>query len=620
MVYSSRHQTVAQELAAALQVDRRFVTLRIVLFLIAVLLACICLGDTGVAWPWVLVPLGLLLALLPLHNRILKRQTRLERLSDFFRMCLDRSQHQWTERPVDGSEFAADHHPWSQDLDLFGRGSLFQMLCECRTGPGRQRLAEWMTTVPTAETIRVRQERTAILRQRLDLRESLASISHDQEWNDSEALLRNWAGEPAVLVPRWIVAASLLIGVATLPVVVLISTDQLPVSALLLLAVLQAPLIGLTRTQIRRTAAAMDAVDSALLQLAEVIRVFESEPFRQDSLLELQRGLATEHGTASREIAGLSRLTRWLNQSLRNQFFSPIAWMGGLLVLLTARMELWRQRSGRHVADWIRTCAEFEATVSMAAWNFEHPEFAVPELTADRCFDAEQLGHPLISSKVRVVNDVVLTAQAPLILISGSNMSGKSTLLRSVGCNLVLMHCGGVVVASRLRSCPFRIGTAMRVSDSLQDGRSLFMNVVDRLRMVVELTRGDQPVLFLLDEILQGTNSYDRRLGAEAVIRMLIDRGALGMVTTHDLALTRIVETLEGRAMNQHFEDTVVDDRMTFDYRLKPGVVTRSNALHLMRLMGLDVADAVSDVESAEDQHDAPSQQKPPAKSADSAG
>jgi DNA mismatch repair ATPase MutS len=175
------------------------------------------------------------------------------------------------------------------------------------------------------------------------------------------------------------------------------------------------------------------------------------------------------------------------------------------------------------------------------------------------------------------------------MLISGSNMSGKSTLLRSVGTNLVLAYCGARINGESLQSFPFQIGTAMRVSDSLQEGRSLFFSVVQRLKAVVDLTTKDRPVLFLLDEILSGTNSHDRRRGAEAVIRSLVSRGGLGMVTTHDLALTQIVETMDGQAFNMHFEDQVVDGTMTFDYQLRDGVVQRSNAIELMRMMGLDV-------------------------------
>jgi DNA mismatch repair ATPase MutS len=264
--------------------------------------------------------------------------------------------------------------------------------------------------------------------------------------------------------------------------------------------------------------------------------------------------------------------------------------MGGLLVQLTDRLEHWRDQHGEDVARWLSTTAEFEALISIAAWRFDHPQYCTPVISETAAvFESEQLGHPLLKSDQCVRNDVLLTADLPLMLISGSNMSGKSTLLRSVGTNLVLTFCGAVVNADRLTTYPFQLATAMRISDSLQEGRSLFYSVVQRLKSVVDLTRQPRTVLFLLDEILHGTNSHDRRRGAEGVIRSLIAQHAMGIVTTHDLALTQIVDSMEGRGVNKHFEDTVVDGKMSFDYQLRDGVVTRSNAIELMRMMGLDV-------------------------------
>jgi DNA mismatch repair ATPase MutS len=203
--------------------------------------------------------------------------------------------------------------------------------------------------------------------------------------------------------------------------------------------------------------------------------------------------------------------------------------------------------------------------------------------------DGRQLGHPLLPNSACVRNDVRLGEDLRLILVSGSNMSGKSTLLRTIGTNVVLALSGAPVCAESLRLSPMQVGTAMRIQDSLQDGKSLFYSVVSRLKMVVDLSHEDRPLLFLLDEILQGTNSHDRRVGAEGVIRKLVEVGTLGLVTTHDLALTEIVDSLNGQAKNCHFEDQLINGKMTFDYTIRPGVVQKSNALELMRLLGLDV-------------------------------
>ncbi len=205
------------------------------------------------------------------------------------------------------------------------------------------------------------------------------------------------------------------------------------------------------------------------------------------------------------------------------------------------------------------------------------------------CFEAEGLGHPLMPEAKCVPNDVRLGGEIRLLIVSGSNMSGKSTLLRTVGLNTVLAWAGAPVRANHLKISPLKVGASIRVQDSLQDGRSRFYAEITRLREIVRLAEGGETTLFLVDELLSGTNSHDRRIGAGAIVRMLLDRGALGMITTHDLALAEIAAGLEGRAVNVHFVDSLEDGQLHFDYKLLPGIVERSNALDLMRSVGLEV-------------------------------
>jgi DNA mismatch repair ATPase MutS len=199
------------------------------------------------------------------------------------------------------------------------------------------------------------------------------------------------------------------------------------------------------------------------------------------------------------------------------------------------------------------------------------------------------MGHPLLPADRCVRNDVTLVGDKQLLIISGSNMSGKSTLLRTVGTNTVLGLSGAPVCAKRLRLSPLAIGASIRLQDSLQEGSSRFYAEILRLRQIADLSQGESPALFLLDEILHGTNSHDRGIGAEAVVRNLLENGAIGMITTHDLALTQVAEALAPRAANVHFQDHLEDGEIAFDYRMHDGVVTKSNALELMRAVGLDV-------------------------------
>jgi len=240
---------------------------------------------------------------------------------------------------------------------------------------------------------------------------------------------------------------------------------------------------------------------------------------------------------------------------------------------------------------------DFEALASLSAYAYEHPADPFPELVpvgsatgADTgLFEGTGLGHPLVPAAKMTRNDVTLSARCQLLVVSGSNMSGKSTLLRTVGVNVVLAQAGAPVRARSLRLTPLAVGATLRIQDSLQEGRSRFYAEISRVSLLARMASGRPPLLFLLDELFHGTNSHDRLVGASGVLRTLLDRGAIGLITTHDLALTAIVDTLGPRAANVHFEDSFDGAEMHFDYLMKPGPVTKSNALALMRAVGLDV-------------------------------
>ena len=274
--------------------------------------------------------------------------------------------------------------------------------------------------------------------------------------------------------------------------------------------------------------------------------------------------------------------------------FAPIAALVSWSLHVGAAIESWRLEFGRHVPEWLAIAGEYEALSSLAAYAYEHPSDPFPIITDDlenadgpAVFEGIRLGHPLVPASRMVRNDVVLAGEVRMLIVSGSNMSGKSTLLRTVGVNTVLAMAGAPVRAERLTLSPLAAGATLHIQDSLQAGRSRFFAEITRLRRISDLA-GKQPrLMFLLDEILQGTNSHDRRVGAAAILRSLVDRGAIGLITTHDLALTAIADETGGGAVNVHFDDEFREGQLVFDYRLKPGPVTRSNALELIRAVGL---------------------------------
>jgi DNA mismatch repair ATPase MutS len=242
------------------------------------------------------------------------------------------------------------------------------------------------------------------------------------------------------------------------------------------------------------------------------------------------------------------------------------------------------------VRAWLHTVGEFEALSSLASYRYEHPADMWPEIVAGSArFEANALGHPLIPAARSVPNDVCLSDDIRLLVVSGSNMSGKSTLLRTIGVNAVMAQAGAPVRAAELRLTLLAVGATLRIQDSLHEGRSRFYAEITRIRQITDMAAGPIPVLFLLDELFQGTNSHDRLIGAAGLLRRLLEMGAIGLFTTHDLALTAIATDLAPHALNVHFEDRFDGDEIRFDYRLKPGPVTRSNAIALMRAVGLDI-------------------------------
>jgi DNA mismatch repair ATPase MutS len=257
---------------------------------------------------------------------------------------------------------------------------------------------------------------------------------------------------------------------------------------------------------------------------------------------------------------------------------------------LTLRVEDWRRHSGRAVRRWLAAIGEMEALSSLACHAFEHPADPFPEFLEDGPWlEAEAIGHPLLDERRVVRNDVAIGRTPRLLVVSGSNMSGKSTLLRTLGVNVVLAQAGAPVRARRLRLSALSVGASISISDSLQGGVSRFYAEILRLRQILDLTEKQPPVLFLIDELLNGTNSHDRQIGAAALARELVARGAIGLVTTHDLALAEIAAQLGESAANVHFEDSIADGRIHFDYVMRPGVVRKSNAIELMRSVGLKI-------------------------------
>ena len=588
--YTYRLAARRASLAGEQQRSRTIWLWRRVVFAI-ILLAIVLAFEGIIAWWLILLPVVAFIALMAIHQRIHAAVARFERAVKFYERGLARIEDRWSGSGETGERFADKSHPNSEDLDLFGKGSLFELLSTARTRAGEERLASWLLAPAPIEEVRARQQSVEELRPRLDLREDVALLGAEVSSGTHPEELAAWAAAQPVFTvsqTRWLQIAALVIGVFSAVAVVMwlgFGYRQLALIALFVEAVF----LFRYRAQIGRVIAEVERPGRELTLLAEILARLEREQFASPRLVELRRALDADGQPPSRQIARLSRLIQILD-SLKNQFFAPVAFVLLVPAQLALAIERWRLRSGAKIPEWLNAVAEIEALGSLAGYAYEHPGDPFPELVeGDVCFDGEALGHPLIAESRSVRNDVRLGRGLQVLIVSGSNMSGKSTLMRTIGVNVALALAGGPVRARRLRLSPLAIGASIHILDSLQSGASRFYAEITRLRQIVELTKGDLPLLFLLDEILSGTNSHDRRIGAEAVVKGLVERGAIGLVTTHDLALTRIADTLNGRAANVHFEDHLENGRMIFDYKMRPGVVERSNALELMRTVGLEV-------------------------------
>ncbi|MEP6782998.1 MAG: mismatch repair protein, partial [Acidobacteriota bacterium] len=501
-----------------------------------------------------------------------------------------RIEDRWMRDEPSGERFRDRDHPYADDLDVFGPRSLFQLLSSARTPMGEERLAGWLLRPSPIAAVHERQSRVAALRERLDLRERIAVVNAGRRRALHTERLIEWAEQRSSLPPmRLVVVVMALLFVAAFANYMYGGRGIF----LVIVPVINLALLGWLGKRGNAVVESLaGATESAALELiANVIAQIEREPFSEPELIAIASRLKRDDPSSpvSKRIARLARSSDWADS--RHNVFLRLSEIPLLFTLhLAYAAESWRARNGSHVRDWIDAVGEMEALLSLAAYSYEHPDDPFAELveSSSALFEAVEAAHPLLPAAVAVRNTVVLKGPS-ILIVSGSNMAGKSTLMRTVGINAVLALAGAPVRAQRLRLTPLAIGTCLRHSDSLQEHRSGFYTEALRIRLICDLLDGPLPLLFLFDELLSGTNSKDRRIAAEGVVRTMLSRRAIGMITTHDLALTEIADMCPGDVKNVHLEDRVENGRMSFDYKLRDGVITHSNALELMRIIGLDV-------------------------------
>jgi hypothetical protein len=558
----------------------------------------------GLAISWLLLPVTAFAALVVMHEKLLGGLELRRRAARYFERSLARLDDQWAGTGETGERYLDPAHPYAGDLDLFGKASLFELLCTARTHIGEDTLARWLLAPAEPEIVRARQSAVEELRTRLDLREDLAVLGEGARTGVDPVALAAWGEAPPLLdrgrLHIWVWPFSVLGAAGGVSLLMLLANfaDALPLTEfaatvardLFLLAVVaNGSFLYRWRHELAAVTGAVEEAADELGLLSDVLVRLERERFSSPLLAQLRASLDAEGEPPSKRLAGLNRIVQYLDS--RDNVFVRVA---EIFILWTPHLavavERWRRHSGTAVRRWLTAAGEIEALCCFASHAFEHPADPFPELVEERgSIEAEGVGHPLLPEARVVRNDVRVGGELRVLIVSGSNMSGKSTLLRTLGINTVLAQAGAPVRARRMRLSRLAVGASIRVTDSLQGGVSRFYAEILRLRQILDLTAGPLPVLFLIDEFLHGTNSHDRRIGAAALVRGLVERGAIGFITTHDLALSEIANEMCERAANVHFEDQIANGEIHFDYVMRPGVVRKSNAIELMRSVGLEI-------------------------------
>ncbi|EAU64473.1 DNA mismatch repair protein HexA [Stigmatella aurantiaca DW4/3-1] len=591
--YTERLTGARAKLAALDRLSGRYAYMRGLTFLGAAVLAGLTAFERlpkGAGWA-VVGALALYAVLAVLHHGVFRREARERLYVALNERGLARLSGGWRGFTEHGERFLSPEHPYASDLDVFGQGSLFQLLNETATRAGEERLAAWLSRPASPETVGARQGAARELAARSAFRQDLCvearTLSREKV---DPGLFIQWAeAGPSLDAIRWSRPLALLLPPLTLTLYLLGEFRLLPAWVWWLGLFAQLGIALATFGTLRQVDERLSAGERGFVRYAPLFARLEAEPVHHPLLQRLQAGLQRP---GEPPVSTHFRRFGWLYSlvEFKRHQFHPVVHLFTLWdIHAFFALEDWRARHGTQVRQWFEALAEWEALSCLAGLAHDRPDFTWPTLvTEGPRLEAQALGHPLLDSPVP--NDVSLAGPRHALLITGSNMSGKTTLMRALGANAVLALAGAPVRAQAFTLSPLQVLTSMRVKDSLERGVSYFYAEVQRIKAVLDAaTQARGQVLFLLDEILLGTNTRERQIASREVLRLLLDTGACGAVTTHDVSLAEWAGAPGTHVVNVHFRDHLEDGKMVFDYRLRPGVVDTTNALRVLHLAGVPV-------------------------------
>jgi hypothetical protein len=588
--------------------ERMVMHLRVAAFLVAAAMFVVGCNSSSPRWWFVAgaIAVGGFSAAVAWHEYIRSQMLRNSLLRQINEQAIARLRRDWKGLPETRVEVPPEHRAVAADLDLFGHASLFHLLCTANTPLGIGALRDWFLGSPDAEEVQRRQLATAELAPHLDLRQTLILEGRllADRGRTAERFVEWAEGDPWLALRPWLRRLCRGMAAAALLVPLLaafgVLSFEVGVYAFFAVLLVNVNIIALFGGQVHGVFTVLNLRHGEAARYLRMFELMYSMPDSSSELDGVKRAATGLGGGVLLRMRQLNRIAAFAmvrhNSFLKLFFYVPVqlAFLYDFHVL--DLLERWQAKYGEYARRWFQALGNFEAFCSLATLVHDHPGWTMPEIDpAAKRLQARQLGHPLLPCETCVPNDVEIGPAGSFLLVTGSNMSGKSTLLRSIGVNVVLAQAGAPVRAEHLTMPPVVLATSMRIRDSLEDGVSFYMAELLRLKEIVEAARdGDarnhRTLLYLLDEILLGTNSRERHLAVVRVLRHLLDRGAIGAISTHDLELGTS-EPLAGVCRCVHFCETLHDrdaERpMTFDYRLRPGIATTSNALKLLEIVGL---------------------------------
>lgn len=590
--YERRIEVIRQSVMILEQKKRALGTGRLIIFLAAVVLFFALLTYNHI------VAVGAAIIVLLLFLAVALRDIDNSRRLNFQRMILRineeelKALHNDYSHYEDGSEFFQPEHPYANDLDIFGPHSLFQFINRTASNAGKKRLSEWLMHPADIRTITARQQAVAELKDAIDWRQSLQATGTLAPMNEAVFLqLDNWSKEQEPSPQRSVLhVLVILLPLATLACVMMASFHQLPWNILWLS--FGAHLILLWQME-KKVSPAYERLSQAITSIDtfyETVKKVTEQPFTSPLLHHLQQKCYAGQTPA---FALLNRLKRILHRM--HIRLNPLVHFPLNLVLFWDWYQYrllfnWKKQHAADMMKWTDAVAEMEALSSFANLAFNHPNWCVPNITSTHFhLSAAALGHPLIAANKRINNDILFDGTGKLMLITGSNMAGKSTFLRTVGVNMILAMSGAVVCARQMSLSEIQVISSMRIADNLEENISTFYAELKKLEVILKRVRAHEKVFVLLDEILRGTNSQDRHAGAKALIKQFLAENAVGILATHDLALTTLENDYPDRVLNYHFDVQVQGEELFFDYKLKLGICKSMNASLLMRKIGIEV-------------------------------